>query len=508
MRSGVLVQNEKKANYAAAKVMRITFIIFSLVYLLNIIGIFVVDMKIMTIAYIGGSVFLWIPTLVVNLGKREDEWVKYLLPVCAVLFVTIAASTLGYHVVLIYMYAIAIASLYFSKKINVITTIFSVVGVSVGQWLCFMFQIFPDKNFTTAYKLIVYGIVPRAMVLIAVAAIFTMLCRRTAEMLSNLLDAEEQERMLHDMKVMQEKSQETSDELMRMVKELSEITETSMEMNERIVEETGSVLQNFSENTEEITGINGRTQDINAMLEELGVINGQVAELARQISELSEDNQSKMDDATASMEQIYTSTNDCKQIIWKLGEESKEILDIIKVITEISKQTNILALNASIEAARAGDHGKGFAVVAEEIQKLAEQTKAAVDNIGSIVMETVSNTKNAVVIMEQSVKLTENGMNSIREAGNSTAVITNSNHQMSGQILEMDKNVENIRMQSNEVAKGMEHVNVSTRNNYNAIDHVTAATQENSAGVEAIESMVVRIRELADKSGMTRREDR
>lgn len=104
MRSGVLVQNEKKANYAAAKVMRITFIIFSLVYLLNIIGIFVVDMKIMTIAYIGGSVFLWIPTLVVNLGKREDEWVKYLLPVCAVLFVTIAASTLGYHVVLIYMY--------------------------------------------------------------------------------------------------------------------------------------------------------------------------------------------------------------------------------------------------------------------------------------------------------------------------------------------------------------------------------------------------------------------
>ncbi len=499
MKSGVLVQNEKQANKAAAKVMRITFVIFSMVFLLNVLGVFVVDMGVMMAAYIGGSVLLWIPTLVVNVGKQQGEYVKYLLTLCAVMFITIVTSTLAYHVVLLYIYAIAIASLYFSKKINILTTVLSVVGVSVGQWICFAFDIFPDKNFTTLYKLIIYGIVPRAMVLVAIAAIFTMLCERTAGMLSNLMNAEEQEKLLHDMKLMQEKSRETSKELMRMVKELSEITEASMEFNGQIVEETGSVLQNFSENTEEITGINERTQDINARLEELGNINGQVAELAKQINERSKDNQGKMDDATVSMEQIHTSTNECKEIIWKLGEESKEILGIIKVITGISNQTNILALNASIEAARAGEQGKGFAVVAEQIQKLAEQTKTAVDDIGRIVTEAVSNTENAVGVMEQSVKLTEAGMNSIREVGSSTAVITSSNHQMSGQIIEMDKTVENIRLQSNEVAKGMQQVNTSTQNNYNAIEHVTAATQENSAGVEAIEKMVVRIKELADK---------
>lgn len=499
MKSGVLVQNEKQANKAAAKVMRITFVIFSMVFLLNVLGVFVVDMGVMMAAYIGGSVLLWIPTLVVNVGKQQGEYVKYLLTLCAVMFITIVTSTLAYHVVLLYIYAIAIASLYFSKKINILTTVLSVVGVSVGQWICFAFNIFPDKNFTTLYKLIIYGIVPRAMVLVAIAAIFTMLCERTAGMLSNLMNAEEQEKLLHDMKLMQEKSRETSKELMRMVKELSEITEASMEFNGQIVEETGSVLQNFSENTEEITGINERTQDINTRLEELGNINGQVAELAKQINERSKDNQGKMDDATVSMEQIHTSTNECKEIIWKLGEESKEILGIIKVITGISNQTNILALNASIEAARAGEQGKGFAVVAEQIQKLAEQTKTAVDDIGRIVTEAVSNTENAVGVMEQSVKLTEAGMNSIREVGSSTAVITSSNHQMSGQIIEMDKTVENIRLQSNEVAKGMQQVNTSTQNNYNAIEHVTAATQENSAGVEAIEKMVVRIKELADK---------
>ena len=499
-KSGVLLQNEKQANRAAAKVMRITFLIFTLVYLLNVFGIFVVDMGIMTLAYVAGSVFLWLPTLIVNVGKQQKGYVKYVLILSAVIFVTICASTLGYHVVILYIYAIAIASLYFSRKLNVITTIATVVGVSFGQWLCFALNVFEDKNFTSPYKLIVYGIVPRAMALVAIAAIFTMLCERTAGMLSNLLNAEEQEKMMNDMKQMQEKSRQTSDELFHVVKELSVITEASMKANEQIAEETTNIMQNFGENTDEITGMNGRTQDINAQLVTLGNMNGQIAALAREINERTAENQAKMDDATNSMEQIHESTSECKDIIWKLGEESKEILGIINVITGISNQTNILALNASIEAARAGEQGKGFAVVATEIQKLAEQTRGAVEDIGKIVKDTVRHTENAVRVMEQSVKLTEAGMESIREVGSSTAVITSSNRQMSDQIMEMDKTVENIREQSDEVARGMEQVNVNTQGNYSAIEHVTAATQENTAGVEEIERMVERITDLAHQA--------
>ena len=498
-KSGVLVQNEKQANKAVSKVMRITFIIFTLVYILNVLGIFIVDMKVMTMAYVLGSIMLWMPTILVNVAKQDGSYVKYALTICAVIFITIVTSTLGYHVVLLYIYAIAIASLYFSKKINVMTMILSVIGVSAGQIICFWFNILPDKNFTTLYKLIVYGIVPRAMVLIAIAAIFTMLCERTAGMLSNLMNAEEQERMIEEMRLMQEKSEETSRTLMGMVKELSHITENSMDSNRQIVEETGNVLDSFSKNSEEITGINERTQDINARLEELTAINRQLSDLANQVNQLSKENQDKMNSATESMEQIHRSTNECKEIVWKLGEESKEILGIIQVITGISQQTNILALNATIEAARAGEHGKGFAVVAEEIQKLAEQTRKAVDNIGTIVTASVEDTGRAVKVMEQSVNLTETGMESMREVGSSTASITSSNEKMTKQIVEMDHTVENIWIQSDEVAKGMQQVNVSTQNNYQAIEQVNAATQENSAGVEMIEDMVVRIRMLAEE---------
>ena len=498
-KSGVLIQNEKQANRAVAKVMRITFFIFTLVYLLNVVGIFKVGMSVMTIAYVIGSILLWVPTIVVNGCKIQEEWVKYLLTVCAVAFVTVATITLTYHAVLLYVYAIGIASLYFSKKLNIITTLLSVVGVSAGQWIAFVLNTLPDANYYNVYRLVVFSIIPRALVLVAIAAIFTMLCRRTADMLSNLMGAEEQEKMMNKMMKMQEKSNQTSDALLSMVKELSVISEASMEANEQIAEETGNVLQSFRDNSGEITGVNERTQDINEHLIELGDINDQVARLAEQVNEKTKENQAKMDSATESMEQIHESTKECKSVIQRLGEESKEILGIVQTITGISSQTNILALNASIEAARAGEQGKGFAVVAEEIQKLSEQTKAAVENIGSIVNEAVNNTEKAVSSMEQSAELTQTGMESIREVGDSTSVITASNLEMSERILVMDKTAESVRQMSGEVTESMAQVNENTKSNYEAIEHVTAATQENSAGVAEVEKMVEQIKKLAEE---------
>ena len=191
----VLKQNEKQANTIVAKVMRITFVIFTAVYLLNVIGIFVVDKTIMTIAYVGGSVLLWFPTILVKVKKEQAGWIKYGNVICAAIFVMLLSTTLTFHVVVIYVYPIAIASLYFSKNLNIVATVLTVAGVSIGQLLAFYLQTMQDENFTTMKGVVVFGIIPRALILIAVAAIFTMLTSRTASMLSNLMGAEEQKEM-------------------------------------------------------------------------------------------------------------------------------------------------------------------------------------------------------------------------------------------------------------------------------------------------------------------------
>ena len=87
MKNKILIENEKQANHIVAKVMRITFVIFTLVYMLNVIEVFIIDKGIMTLAYIGGGVLLLLPTLLVSILKREDGYIKYLNVVCAAFFV-------------------------------------------------------------------------------------------------------------------------------------------------------------------------------------------------------------------------------------------------------------------------------------------------------------------------------------------------------------------------------------------------------------------------------------
>lgn len=498
-RNGFLVEQEKQANKLAAQVMQITFIFFTLTYILDIVGVFKVDLKIMTIAYILGSVLLVIPSFLVMKFKLNSNYVKYLVVTGTVLFVTLLSITLTYHVVVIYVYPIAIASLYFSKKLNIISTIMTVTGVSVGQVLAFVLQTLPDDNFTDMKGVIIYGVLPRALILIALAAIFTALGTRTATMLSNLMGAEEQERMLDNMQKMKENAIKTSDVLCDMVTELSEITEGSIQANQLITQETDRLLNVTTANTVAVEDVNQRIHDITENIIGLSKLNHETALLTEQIERNTQENQNRMDEATDNMRQIDESTDECKRIIHTLGEETKEINGIIQTIASISAQTSILALNASIEAARAGEHGRGFAVVAEEIQKLSEQTKRATENIGTVVHEVVGNTETAVAAMERNVRYTQNGMESIKKANESATIITVSNAEMTKQIHEIDKAAGAIREKSSEVAVAMEKISVNTQQNCSAVEQISAATEENCASMLNLSGFVERIKDSTEE---------
>ena len=222
-------------------------------------------------------------------------------------------------------------------------------------------------------------------------------------------------------------------------------------------------------------------------------------DVAKEIGENTQDNQQLMTASAKTMEEIYKSTNACKEIITKLGEESKEILGIITTITTISSRTNILALNASIEAARAGEHGKGFAVVAEEIQKLAEQTKTAVEGIGVIVHQVVSNTESAVNAMEANATLTQSGLININKANESTALVATSNEEMVEQILSIEDAAEVIAQKSNCIADNMKQIRDNTQQNCEAVGQVNNASQANSEAANSLAGIVKQIEELSEQ---------
>ncbi len=119
------------------------------------------------------------------------------------------------------------------------------------------------------------------------------------------------------------------------------------------------------------------------------------------------------------MNDIAKAVQDSAKIVRELGENSKEIGSIVEAISNIAGQTNLLALNAAIEAARAGEQGRGFAVVADEVRKLAEESQNAVEKIGAIIGTIQETTESAVQAMEIGRSRVEQGRGNIETTGNS-----------------------------------------------------------------------------------------
>ena len=137
----------------------------------------------------------------------------------------------------------------------------------------------------------------------------------------------------------------------------------------------------------------------------------------------------------------------------------QQIGDIVGTIEDIADQTNLLALNAAIEAARAGEHGRGFAVVADEVRALAERTSKATREISVMIKETQVETRAAIKEMEEGVRETERGTELSQSSGNALTEIIRLIHKVSEQIDQIATAAEEQSATSNEVSSNIHMVN-------------------------------------------------
>lgn len=488
----LLRENERSANKASALVMRITIVLFALVLLLDIIGIFTVPLSVMVIAFIIGTILLLIPTLISNVLKIEGGWVKYVIVLCAILFASILASTLSYHVVLLYVYPIAISSLYFSKKFNLFTVGITVFAVSVGQIVSFQCGFVSDHNYDTLREAIVRGAVPRAIVLLAISAIFIMLGSRTASMLGSLMGAEQQ-------RIMREKSMNVSERLLETVSELGRISASTTDANQRVAEESEKVTRDSEANFTHIKAVEQNMAMISDSLRSLAEMSERIAGLAKRTDAITNENDRKMAQASASMDEIRKCTDESKTVIASLSDQSHQIVEIVKVITDISTQTNILAVNASIEASHAGEVGKGFAVVAQEIKTLSDQTNAAAANISGIIASVTQHISDTVSAMEKNAQFIHEGMESMEQMQTSTEQLTASNREISAQISEINSVIEQVYANGEDVSGNLASVSGNIENNCGATQHMAAAIQENNAAAEELGEMIGNIKTMAEE---------
>ncbi|WP_373863671.1 methyl-accepting chemotaxis protein [Pseudomonas mucidolens] len=191
---------------------------------------------------------------------------------------------------------------------------------------------------------------------------------------------------------------------------------------------------------------------------------GNTERLAQENTQQTRIGRTSMQEASSSLEHIAVALNGTATVINTLGQRSQEIGGIVGVITAIAEQTNLLALNAAIEAARAGEQGRGFAVVADEVRNLASRTRQATDEISGMIQSIQQETGNAISTMEQGKVLMQEGLSrnadvasalerideQSRSAGQQFAAITTATQEQSSTATLLSSNLQSIALANSE----------------------------------------------------------
>ena len=236
-------------------------------------------------------------------------------------------------------------------------------------------------------------------------------------------------------------------------------------------ENLGRASQDMMQSAESVSALASRQSDaassISVSVTEMTVSMNLVEESAREAFTLSQQAGSLADsgnaviqDATAEMQRLSDAVNSSSVAIQELGRKSEQISSIVNTIKEIADQTNLLALNAAIEAARAGEQGRGFAVVADEVRKLAERTALSTTDIATTVSSIQAGTHGAVASMEsgvtqatKGVKLAEQGGDSIHQIRDGTRRVQAVVNDISGALVEQSSATRQISSSVEEIVQ-------------------------------------------------------
>jgi methyl-accepting chemotaxis protein len=217
-----------------------------------------------------------------------------------------------------------------------------------------------------------------------------------------------------------------------------------------------------------------------------------VSESAQKASQVSQSGRKSVDETIEGMSRIREQMESIAESIVRLSEQSQAIGEIIATVNDLAEQSNLLAVNASIEAAKAGDQGKGFAVVAGEVKSLAEQSKQATAQVRTILSDIQKATSAAVMATEQGSKAVEAGVKQSTEAGESIRMLANS-------VSESAQAATQIAASSQQQLVGMDQVASAMENIKQASAQNVASTRQAETAAQSLHELGQRLKGLVER---------
>lgn len=281
--------------------------------------------------------------------------------------------------------------------------------------------------------------------------------------------------------------------------QVKENSQQSAQASTEVAASISSVNQGVMEQTASLNQVTDVVGKISRQIEEVSLTASGIAKGAAEATQATDVGETLINKAISQMDTMVKTAREAQKTSGQLEQSSRQIVQIVGLISNIAGQTNLLALNAAIEAARAGEQGRGFAVVADEVRKLAEQSEKAAGQIAELVTQNHEEINNVVGSIEAAISNVDQGVEVVNSAGSEFKHISLLVKSVSDQVISISTALQQLAANSSQIVSSVKEVDKHSQRSMGEVQNVSAAVEEQAASIEEISATCTVLAELAEK---------